>query len=91
MQAAPAPGCAAALAYSAEHQGVALLVLEDGKVRCASDDVSTPQELWSGTKSLVGLMAAAGAEGGLLPVDEPSSATPAGRREAPKNAATTTR
>ncbi len=33
-----------------------LLILEDGKLRCRSADIATPQELWSGTKRLVGLM-----------------------------------
>src|SRR3546814_4429660 len=47
----PLPGCAEALVYSSAHNGVALLVLEDGKIRCRSADTSTPQELWSGTKS----------------------------------------
>jgi CubicO group peptidase (beta-lactamase class C family) len=67
---APLPGCAAAIAYSEAHNGVALLVLEDGKVRCRSADIATPQELWSGTKSLVGLMAAAAVQDGLLTLDE---------------------
>ena len=91
VQAAPAPGCAAALAYSSAHQGVAVLVLEDGKVRCSSDGVSTPQELWSGTKSLVGLMAAAAVQDRLLTLDEPASATLAEWREDPKKAAITIR
>jgi len=71
----PLPGCAKALAYSEEHAGVALLILEDGKVRCRSADVATPQELWSGTKSLVGLMAAAAVQDGLLTLDERASDT----------------
>src|SRR3546814_4142768 len=66
----PLPGCAEALVYSSAHNGVALLVLEDGKIRCRSADTSTPQELWSGTKSLVGLMAAAAVQDGLLTLDE---------------------
>ncbi len=71
----PLTGCAAALAYSEAHNGVSLLVLEDGKVRCRSADIATPQELWSGTKSLVGLMAAAAVQDGLLTLDEPASDT----------------
>jgi CubicO group peptidase (beta-lactamase class C family) len=71
----PLPGCTAALEYSRAHDGVALLVLEDGEVRCASRDVATPQELWSGTKSLVGLMAAAAVQDKLLSLDEPASDT----------------
>lgn len=71
----PLPGCAAALAYSDAHAGVAVLVLEDGKIRCSSADTSTPQELWSGTKSLVGLMAAAAVQDGLLTLDERAADT----------------
>ena len=66
----PLPGCAAALAYSDAHAGVAVLVLENGNIRCSSADTSKPQELWSGTKSLVGLMAAAAVQDGLLTLDE---------------------
>lgn len=87
----PAPGCAAALAYSEAHNGVALLVLEDGKVRCTSGDVSTPRELWSGTKSLVGLMAAAAVQDGLLALDEPASATLTEWQKDPGKAAITIR
>lgn len=72
---APLPGCEAAIAYSQAHNGAALLVLEDGKVRCRSADIATPQELWSGTKSLVGLMAAAAVQDGLLTLDERASDT----------------
>ncbi len=69
------PGCAAALAYSKDRSGVALLVIDDGKIRCRSEDITTPQELWSGTKSLVGLMAAAAVQDGLLSLDERASDT----------------
>lgn len=69
------PGCEAALAYSEAHQGVSLLVLEDGKIRCRSEDISKPREIWSGTKSFVGLMAAAAVQDGLLKLDEPASST----------------
>ncbi len=72
---APLPGCAAAIAYSDAHDGVALLILEDGKIRCRSADITTPRELWSGTKSLVGLMAAAAVQDGLLTLDERASET----------------
>ena len=81
---APLPGCAEAIAYSEANSGVALLILEDGKVRCRSADIATPQELWSGTKSLVGLMAAAGAQDGLLTLDERASETLAEWRGDPK-------
>lgn len=85
------PGCAEALAYSAAHDGVALLVLEDGKIRCHSSDVSTPQELWSGTKSLVGLMAAAAVQDKLLTLDERASDTLAEWRDDPQKDAITIR
>src|SRR3546814_3745930 len=81
---APLPGCAEAIAYSEANSGVALLILEDSKVRCRWADIVTPQELWSGTKSLVGLMAAAGAQDGVLTLDERASATLAQCRGDPK-------
>ncbi|WP_428685776.1 serine hydrolase domain-containing protein [Sphingopyxis sp.] len=52
-----------------------MLVLEDGKVHCRSADITMPRELWSGTKSLVGLMAAAAVQDGLLTLDERASDT----------------
>lgn len=85
------PGCAEALAYSAAHDGTALLVLEDGKVRCGSSDVSTPQELWSGTKSLVGLMAAAAVQDKLLTLDERAADTLAEWQADPQKATITIR
>lgn len=69
------PGCAAALAYSDANKGLALLVLKDGEAVCTSKDVGRPQELWSGTKSLVGLMAAAAVQDKLLALDEKASDT----------------
>ena len=88
---APLPGCAAAIAYSEARNGVALLVLEDGKVRCRSTDIATPQELWSGTKSLVGLMAAAAVQDGLLTLDERASDTLAEWKNDPEKANVTLR
>ncbi|ODU78376.1 serine hydrolase domain-containing protein [Novosphingobium sp. SCN 63-17] len=90
-ESAPFPGCAAALAYSNEHDGLALLVLENGEVRCRSKDVATPQELWSGTKSLLGLMAAAAVQDGLLALDEAASDTLAEWRSDPVKARITIR
>jgi CubicO group peptidase (beta-lactamase class C family) len=69
------PGCDAAIAYSQARDGVAMLVLEDGRVVCASAGVDAPHELWSGTKSLIGLVAAAAVQDGLLTLDEPAAAT----------------
>jgi CubicO group peptidase (beta-lactamase class C family) len=91
VEPAPLPGCAAAIAYSEAHNGVALLVLEDGKVHCRSADIATPQELWSGTKSLVGLMAAAAVQDGLLTLDERASDTLAEWKNDPEKARITLR
>lgn len=66
-------------------------MLEDGKIRCRSSDISTPQELWSGTKSLVGLMAAAAVRDGLLTLDERASDTLAEWRDDPQKTAITIR
>ncbi|WP_449327051.1 serine hydrolase domain-containing protein [Sphingopyxis sp. 550A] len=90
-EASSLPGCAAALAYSEAHAGVTLLVLEDGKVRCSSADVAKPQELWSGTKSLVGLMAAAAVQDGLLTLDERAADTLAEWKRDPAKAGVTLR
>lgn len=69
--------CKAATAYSDAHRGVAVLVLENGKIVCDTHvgTADTPYELWSGTKSFVGVMAAAAVQDGLLTLDEPASAT----------------
>lgn len=70
--------CATAASYSQAHRGVSLLVLRDGKVVCeayAAGDAQTGHELYSGTKSFVGLMAAAAVQDGLLTLDEPVSDT----------------
>jgi CubicO group peptidase (beta-lactamase class C family) len=69
------PGCAAALDYSQANNGVAVLVLEDGDVVCSSSDPDKPQEIWSGTKSIVGLMAAAAVQDHLLTLDERAADT----------------
>lgn len=68
-------GCSAALAYSEDNRGVAVLVLKDGRVICASSRTDIAQELWSGTKSLVGLMAAAAVQDGLISLDEHAAET----------------
>jgi CubicO group peptidase (beta-lactamase class C family) len=64
--------CAAAMRYSEERKGLALLVLVDGAPVCHSGERSldVPHELWSGTKSFVGLIAAAAVQDGLLTLDE---------------------
>jgi CubicO group peptidase (beta-lactamase class C family) len=70
--------CAAAKAYSAAHDGVSLLVLKDGVVVCEDypgGTAETAHELASGTKSFVGLMAAAAVQDHLLTLDEKVSDT----------------
>ena len=67
--------CAAAIAYSDGFRGEAVLVLRDGKPVCASKDTASAHELWSGTKSFAGIMAAAAVQDGLLTLDEPASDT----------------
>gem|GEM_PF-58804 len=70
-------GCAQAIAYSEAYRGLSVLVLKDGKVICSTGgkSVETPYELWSGTKSFVGIMAAAAVQDGLLALDEPAADT----------------
>lgn len=71
--------CQAALAYSASHRGAAVLALKDGKPICegyaGEGAPDHAMELWSGTKSFVGLMAAAAVQDGLLDLDELVSKT----------------
>lgn len=69
--------CAAAARYSDAHRGVSVLVLQDGKIVCDAHQgtADTPYELWSGTKSFVGVMAAAAVQDGLMKLEEPASAT----------------
>lgn len=83
------PGCAAAIAYSDANKGVAVLVLDNGKPVCRSAATEKPHELWSGTKSLVGLMAAAAVQDKLLTLDERAADTLTDwQREPRKNAIT---
>jgi CubicO group peptidase (beta-lactamase class C family) len=68
--------CAAAIAYSDAHGGAAVLVVENGRVKCrAPQGEERAYELASGTKSVVGLAAAAAVQDGLLALDEPVSDT----------------
>ena len=69
--------CADAIAYSDEHKGLAVLAIRDGTVFCSSGETSiqTPNELWSGTKSFVGVMAAAAVQDRLLTLDEKAADT----------------
>jgi CubicO group peptidase (beta-lactamase class C family) len=72
---APPAWCAAAIAYSNANDGISVLVLRDGRPICASPDITTPHELYSGTKSMVGLMAAVAVKDKLLTLDELASDT----------------
>lgn len=62
--------CAAASKYSDAHAGVAVLVLVDGRVVCETGATDEAFELWSGTKSFVGILAAAAVQDELLTLDE---------------------
>ena len=68
------PDCEALTAYSEARDGLSLLVIVDGRPVCEAyaqgAAATTPLPLYSGTKSLVALMAAAGVEDGLLSLDE---------------------
>lgn len=67
--------CAQARAYSQERHGTRLLVIAGGAPVCSARQDDTPQELWSGTKSIVTLLAAMAVDDGLLTLDEPVSDT----------------
>ena len=67
--------CKAAIDYSNANDGVSVLVLRSGRPVCASSNVTASHELYSGTKSLVGLMAAAAVKDKLLRLDERASDT----------------
>lgn len=71
------PGCGEAIAYSQARRGLSVLVLKEGQAVCSTggESIETPYELWSGTKSFVGVMAAAAVQDGLLTLDEPAAGT----------------
>jgi CubicO group peptidase (beta-lactamase class C family) len=83
--------CAQARAYSAERRGTTLLVVAEGKPVCAAHQDNTPQELWSGTKSIITLLAAMAVDDGLLALDEPASDTISEWRSDPAKAGITIR
>lgn len=95
LQGADDPACQAAVAYSAEHAGASVLVLRQGKAVCEAytgrGAPDRPMELASGTKSFVGLMAAAAVQDGLLDLDEPVSKTLTEWRDDPVKAKVTLR
>ena len=63
--------CAAAKSYNAGTGGVSLLVQVDGQVVCEDyrmgSGPTVPHEIWSGTKSFSGILAAAAIEDGRIP------------------------
>ena len=71
--------CDAAIAFSSARQGVELLVLKNGQPVCEHyANGGAPDkgyEIWSGTKSFAGIMAAAAVQDGLLTLDEPVART----------------
>ncbi len=73
------PACAAAATYSEARDGLAVLILKDGRPVCAAYADGTAaadaQPLYSGTKSFAAAMAVLAAEDGLLDLDEPVSKT----------------
>ena len=77
--AASSEGCADTIAYNQTHYGVALLVLRDGEVVCEAyaEDFSPerPYTTFSGSKSYVGVVAAAAVADGLLTLNEPVAET----------------
>lgn len=87
--------CAAAIAYSDANQGLSVLVLHNG-VRVCEDysgagGPEAANELWSGTKSFSGVMAALAAKDGLLTLDEKVSDTVPEWKADPLKAAITIR
>jgi len=87
--------CDEAQAYSDARAGVSLLVLKDGQADCerysAGGGPGRGWELWSGTKSFNGLIAAAAVQDGLLSLDEKVSDTLPEWRSDPRKRAVTIR
>ena len=90
-----AAGCQAAIAYSASESGVSVYVLKHGKVVCESyageGGPDKAHEIWSGTKSFTGLMAAVAAKEGMLSLDEKVSDTISEWKSDPQKATVTIR
>lgn len=89
------PACDAARSYSEARKGVSVLVLKHGQVACEAygpgGGPDQGHELWSGTKSFNGLIAAAAVQDGLLSLDEPVSLTLTEWRSDPARATITIR
>ena len=90
-----AAGCQAAIAYSASESGVSVYVLKHGKVVCESyageGGPDKAHEIWSGTKSFTGLMAAVASKEGMLSLDEKVSDTISEWKSDPQKATVTIR
>lgn len=87
--------CEEAGAYSELRAGVSVLVLKDGQAVCeryaSGGGPRQGWELWSGTKSFSGLIAAAAVQDGLLSLDEKVSDTLPEWRDDPRKAGVTIR
>ncbi len=83
----PSGSCDAAFSYSAEHYGVALLVVQDGATVCEAYapgmSADQPHALFSGSKGFSGMMAAAAVADGLINLDEPVAGVLAEWRDDP--------
>lgn len=86
--------CADVKAYNRAQDGISLVVLEDGVVVCedyADGNASTAHDLHSGSKSFLGILAAAAVQDGLLTLDEKVSDTIPEWKTDPLKAPTTLR
>jgi CubicO group peptidase (beta-lactamase class C family) len=90
-----ADGCRTSIAYSTGSAGVSVLVIKDGRVVCEDyanrGSATTAHELWSGTKSFAGVMAAVAAKDGLLTLDERVAETITEWQRDPRKAVVTIR
>lgn len=90
-----AEGCQSAISYSSSESGVSVYVLQHGAVVCESyageGGPAKAHEIWSGTKSFTGIMAAAAAKDGMLTLDERVSDTITEWKTDPQKATVTIR
>lgn len=87
--------CRAAIAYSSDRAGIAVLVLKNGRPICEGYAPGVQpdqrQDVQSASKALVGMIAAAAVQDHLLRLDEPISATLAAWRGDPDGSSATIR
>lgn len=90
-----AAGCQQAIDYSTSESGVSVYVLKHGAIVCEAyagkGGPDEAHEIWSGTKSFTGIMAAAAAKEGMLALDEKVSDTITEWQADPQKAAVTIR